>query len=348
MINVFQPKIPSPKIGASQQIIKPSFSITITDFLRAQFTKIPRLKLVNLPKSTVLITGGNAGLGLEATREILLSKPERLILAVRDIEKGNVAKKELQNGMTSSTQIDVHKLDHSSFRSVQNFVKGLEGQRVDIAILKAGTWNTKFTTTTDGYEGNLQVNTLAPALLSLLLFPNLRVAAASPRPAHAPQPHLSIVSSGLHEMAKFPEKDLPQGEILAALSDATRYTQSDRYPVTKAISLLCTKELAKKVASSEVIINAPTPGFCKTGLMSQNSGIMGFFVKLSMMLVSRSAPDGARCLVDAAVSGPRETHGRYLSETEQGGELGKKLWEEIMDVFAREELAVQSSLSSNA
>ncbi|KAF7888169.1 uncharacterized protein EAF02_002710 [Botrytis sinoallii] len=284
------------------------------DFLRAQFTKIPKLKLVNLSKSTVLITGANAGLGLEAAREILLSKPERLILAVRDIEKGNVAKKELQNGKTSNTQIDVHKLDHSSFRSVQNFVKGLEGQRVDIAILNAGTWNTKFTTTTDRYEGNLQVNALAPALISLLLLPNLRAAASSTRPFDAPQPHLSIVSSGLHEMAKFPEKDLPQGEILAALNDANRYTQSDRYPVTKAISLLWAKELANKVASSEVIINAPTPGFCKTGLMSPTSGIMGLIVKLSMILVGRSAPDGARCLVDAAVSGPRETHGRYLSE----------------------------------
>ncbi|EMR85851.1 hypothetical protein ACHAPC_007627 [Botrytis cinerea] len=329
------------------------------DFLRAQFTKIPKLKPVNLSKSTVLITGANAGLGLEAAHEILLSKPERLILAVRDIEKGDVAKRELQNRTTSSTQIDVHKLDHSSFRSVQNFVKELEGQRVDIAILNAGTWNTHFTTTTDGYEGNLQVNTLAPALLSLLLLPNLRAAASSPRPADAPQPHLSIVSSGLHEMAKFPEKDLPQGEILAALNDATRYTQSDRYPVTKAISLLWTKELSKRIPSSEIIINAPTPGFCKTGLMSQTSGIMGLIVKLAFLSVGRSAQDGSRCLVDAAVSGPLETHGRYLSEmkikleselvrSEQGEELGKKLWKEIMDVFARGGLAVQGSLPDNA
>ncbi|TGO65480.1 hypothetical protein BCON_0002g00640 [Botryotinia convoluta] len=322
----------SPTIGSSQQIIKPSFSSFIMDFLRAQFTNIPKLKLVNISKSTVLITGANAGLRLEAAREVLLSKPERLILAVRDIEKGNIARKELQNGMTSSTQIDVHN--------------------------SIGTWNTLFTTT-DGYEGNLQVKTLAPALLSLLLLPNLRVAASSTRPADAPQPHLSIVSSGLHEMASFPEKNLLQGEILAALNDANRYTQSDRYPVTKAISLLWTKELAKKVASSEVIINAPTPGFCKTGLMSQTSGIMGLIVKLSMILVGRSAPDGARCLVDAAVSGPRETHGRYLSEmqvkleselvrSEQGAELGKKLLEEIMDVFARKGLDVQNSTSGNA
>ncbi|TGO35797.1 hypothetical protein BHYA_0146g00220 [Botrytis hyacinthi] len=91
------------------------------DFLKIHFTKIPKLKLVNLSKSTVLITGTNSGLGLEAAREILLSKPEHLILAMRNTKNGNAAKKELQNGMTSSTQIDVHELDHWSFRSVQNF-----------------------------------------------------------------------------------------------------------------------------------------------------------------------------------------------------------------------------------
>ncbi|KAF7943658.1 uncharacterized protein EAE97_005729 [Botrytis byssoidea] len=108
------------------------------DFLKAQFTKISKLKLVNLSKSTLFITGADSGLGLESAREILLSKPERLILAVRDIKKGNVTNKELQNEMMLSIQIDVHKLDRSSFLPVQNFVKGLEGQRIDIAILNAG------------------------------------------------------------------------------------------------------------------------------------------------------------------------------------------------------------------
>lgn len=109
------------------------------DFLRSQFTKIPKLAPVNLSKSTVLITGANAGLGLEAAKEILLSKPERLILAVRNLERGNAARKELERVKTStSTQIDVKILDYANFESVRTFAKELEGQTVDIAILNAG------------------------------------------------------------------------------------------------------------------------------------------------------------------------------------------------------------------
>lgn len=109
------------------------------DFLRSQFTKIPKLAPVNLSKSTVLITGANAGLGLEAAKEILLSKPERLILAVRNLERGNKARKELEHMKTStSTQIDVKILDYANFESVRTFAKELEGQTVDIAILNAG------------------------------------------------------------------------------------------------------------------------------------------------------------------------------------------------------------------
>ena len=126
----------------------------------------------------------------------------------------------------------------------------------------AGVWNTKFTTTVDGYESDLQVNYLGPALLSLLLLPNLRVAAAKPRPPNGPRPHLTVVASGLHEMAQFPQRRLLSGQVLAALNDQKQYMQKDRYPVTKLLSLLWTKSLASRVPSSEIIISAPAPGFC--------------------------------------------------------------------------------------
>jgi retinol dehydrogenase-12 len=327
------------------------------DFLKSQLTKIPLITPVNLSKSTVLITGANTGLGLEVAREIVRSKPERLILAVRNLEKGDIAKKDLDRAKSSGTRIEVHKLDQSSFDSIQAFAKELDGERIDIAILNAGVWNTKFITTPDGHESDLQVNALGPALLSLLLLPNLRAAAASPHPPGAPRPHMTIVSSGLHEMAKFPEKNLPRREILSALDDEKRYTQSDRYPVTKTINLLWTRALASKVPSSEIIINAPTPGFCKTGLMRHTSGVMNMIVKLAMVSVGRSAEDGARCLVDAAIVKKEETHGKYLSETklkpesqlvqsEEGQELQAKVWDEIMAVFAKKSIPVQASLAS--
>jgi len=108
------------------------------DAIRAQRTKIPPVTPVNLTSSTVLITGANAGLGLEAAREVLPSKPKRLILAVRNMEKGNAAKIELEKAKDASTNIEVRKLDQSSFESVRSFVKDLKDEPVDIAILNAG------------------------------------------------------------------------------------------------------------------------------------------------------------------------------------------------------------------
>lgn len=218
-----------------------------------------------------------------------------------------------------------------------------------------GVWNTKFTTTADGYESDLQVNDLGPALLSLLLLPNLRAAATSPRASEAPRPHLTIVSSGLHEMAKFPERSLAKGEILAALNDEKKYKQQDRYPTTKLISLLWTRSLASKIPSSEIIINAPAPGFCKTGLTRNQSGVMGVILKIAEVLLGRSAEDGARCIVDAAIVKGEDTHGKFLSEakiapeselvrSKEGQELQEKIWDEVVDVFARKDIHVQANL----
>ena len=158
-------------------------------------------------------------------------------------------------------------------------------------------------------------------------------------------------------MAKFPERKLPVGQVLAALNDQNRYDPQDRYATTKVISLLWTKALASKVPSSQVIINAPTPGFCKTGLMSNTSGIMGFIVKLSMLLIGRSAEDGARCLVHSALVTGDGTHGKYLSEmtvkpeselvrSQEGQQLETKMWDEIVEAFARKNIQVKQYLDT--
>ena len=108
------------------------------EFIRAQRTKIPQIVASNLSNKTVLITGSNAGLGFEAARAVLSHKPGRLILAVRDLEKGNVARAELEKSKAASTIIETRKLDQSSFSSVRAFVKELNGDRIDVALLNAG------------------------------------------------------------------------------------------------------------------------------------------------------------------------------------------------------------------
>ena len=108
------------------------------EFIKAQRTKIAQIKATNLSQKTVLITGSNAGLGFEAARAVVPHNPERLILAVRNIQKGEAAQRELNKIRSASTTIETRELDQSSFASVRAFVKGLDGQRIDIALLNAG------------------------------------------------------------------------------------------------------------------------------------------------------------------------------------------------------------------
>ena len=202
-----------------------------------------------------------------------------------------------------------------------------------------GVWNTEFILTPDGLESDLQVNTTAPALLSLLLLPNLRLASSSPTAPTSPA-HLTFVSSGLHENARFPERNAPDG-ILAALNDPKQYHQQDRYPTSKTIGLLWARELAQRIPGSQIVINSATPGFCKTSLSRNMHGVMAYAIKAAEMLLGRSAEDGARCLVDAVVMKGGDTHQRYLSEMQikpesklvrsaEGEKLQKKLWDETV------------------
>ncbi|KAF2108454.1 hypothetical protein BDV96DRAFT_605522 [Lophiotrema nucula] len=315
------------------------------EFFKAQFAKIPQIAPVNLSNCTVLITGANAGIGFETAREILKSKPKRLILAVRNLDRGKTAVSRLAKTKAASTEIDVRQLDQSSFTSVKAFADGLDGQNVDIAILNAGTWSFKWAQTTDGYENDLQVNVLSPALLSLLLLQNLR-SAASARAigSDSPKPHLSFVSSGLHAMAKFPERKLPKGDILATLNDETKYDGADRYATTKLIGLLWAKEFASLATSEQIVVNAPNPGFCKTSLLKDSSGAMKYMIKAFSVTMGRSPEDGAKCVVDAAIAKGDDSHGRYLSEAQlkseadiargEGAEqLQKTMWHEIVGIL---------------
>jgi retinol dehydrogenase-12 len=319
------------------------------DFIRAQCTKIPAVAPTNLSRRTVLITGATSGLGLETAREILKSNPARLILAVRSMERGNAAVSQLKDGNVTSTEFELRHLDQANFASIKAFTDGLANDRLDIAILSAGVWNFGYKATSDGYESDLQVNVLAPALLSLLLLPNLRRQAAA-EPSSSPfTPRLTFVSSALHAQAKFPERNLPAGQVVAALNDPSKYDGFDRYSTTKLLGLFWAKQLAavQDAREERVTINAVNPGFCKTGILGNAQGAMKYVMKLSTAMLGRSPEDGARCIVDAAMVKGHDSHGRYLSEAKiaeeapvlcgaEGKDLQRRIWEEVLMVLKKE------------
>lgn len=120
----------------------------------------PALPLTSLDLTgrTVVVTGSNVGLGLEATKHFYDMNPSRLILAVRSVEKGEAAKNAiLKAGKNSKgTKVDVWRLDLNSFESTKAFAKKANDEldRLDVFLANAGISTRQWTTTKDGWESS--------------------------------------------------------------------------------------------------------------------------------------------------------------------------------------------------
>ena len=124
--------------------------------------------------STVLITGTNRGIGLEFTKQYL-ARGDRVIATCRDA----AAATELSRLQDSNENLEVRQLDVASDASMQEFVKQLNGEAIDIFINNAGVYgpaNVGFgEVDAQAWASVLHVNSIAPLILSQLLMPNLHL-----------------------------------------------------------------------------------------------------------------------------------------------------------------------------
>jgi NAD(P)-dependent dehydrogenase (short-subunit alcohol dehydrogenase family) len=144
----------------------------------------PQPKVTSLPPNsdlhgkTALITGATAGIGLETARQLLKLHVSHLVLAVRNVSKGESCKRELQR-LNIHAKITVLELDMDSYKSVQSFAKvlQLEVPSVNILLLNAGIGLLKLERSPSGHERVTQVNYLSNALLVAELLPYLEASA---------------------------------------------------------------------------------------------------------------------------------------------------------------------------
>ncbi|KAI0972453.1 NAD(P)-binding protein [Xylaria arbuscula] len=296
----------------------------------------PLPQSVQLHGQTVLVTGANAGLGLEACKELAAHGAARIILGVRSTQKGEGAKQEI---LAQYPDIDIHvwELDHEVFDSVRNFAsKAAALDRLDIAILNAGVKNLEFTQSKTKHESNVQVNHLGTALLSLLLLGPLKATAT----ATSSKTRLTIVSSENHFWVKFNEVNAPN--TLECMDTKESFGSGmDRYNATKLLNVLWMRELSTR-AGDNVIINAVNPGFCQSSLhRTDPSG--SSFVKL----IGWTASQGGHCLTDAATQHLSDGHGAYISEqtvkspspfvlSAEGKAAQTKIWTETIQLLREE------------
>jgi retinol dehydrogenase 12 len=296
---------------------------------------------------TIIVTGANVGLGLEAARHFTRLNAAKVILAVRNVEKGNAAKKSIEESTGRKDHVvEVWSLDLSNYDSVKAFAKkASELPRLDVLVENAGIATDKYETFEDN-ESTITVNVISTFLLAFLLLPKLRETGQkfnnTPRP-----PHLVIVSSEVHYFSAFPEKDVPAGKILETLNDKSTANMVDRYNVSKLLEVFFVRELASRSpppsqngkGKGGVIISFLNPGLCHSEL-GRNAGWGLYFMKLAL---ARTTEYGSRTLVHASQAG-EESHGQYMNncavgevaplvrkdKAEEGGKVQRKVWEEVV------------------
>jgi len=216
---------------------------------------------------TVVITGSNSGIGLNAARE-LARAGARVVMAVRNTEKGDQAAASLQG------RVEVRKLDLADLSSVRSFASEYEGD-IDLLINNAGVMAVPESRTADGFEMQIGTNHLGHFALTNLLLPQIR-------------DRVVTIASGAHRMGKIDLDDLNW--------ENRRYDRWRAYGQAKLANLLFTLELQRRLdeAGSDVRAVAAHPGWSATNLQSHTgSRLQNGFMAIGNKLWAQSDEHGA-------------------------------------------------------
>ena len=171
---------------------------------------------------TIIVTGANVGLGLEAARHFTRLNAEKVVLGVRNLEKGEAAKKSIEESTKRKGVVEVWQLDLTSYESTKHFVKKAESlKRLDTVVENAGIATNEYRVAEDN-EATITTNVVSTYLLGLMILPKLRETGTK----FNITPHLVIVSSEVHARTSLPERSSPN--IFKTLNDKETANMADR------------------------------------------------------------------------------------------------------------------------
>ncbi|KPI93513.1 Retinol dehydrogenase 13 [Papilio xuthus] len=284
---------------------------------------------------TAIITGSNTGIGKETALDFY-KRGARVILACRSLERGEEAKKEIEEKCKDLPEIGtlvLEKCDLSSLKSVRDFSqKVLDTEpHVNILVNNAGVMMCPKGETEDGFETQFGTNHLGHFLLTMLLLPRIRNSVPA---------RIVTVSSKAHTRYGINFDDLNYKK--------RPYSAMEAYSQSKLANVLFSRELAAKFKEHNIEgVNTYSlhPGVIKTelGRHMNDTLFRGARTLFGILLgpFMKSAELGAQttiyCSVDEKCA--NET-GLYYSDcvatpphhNALNDEHAKKLWDISMDL----------------
>ncbi|EFX06668.1 short chain dehydrogenase reductase [Grosmannia clavigera kw1407] len=284
---------------------------------------------ISLAGQTIIVTGGNSGVGFEAARQFLVLGAARLIITSRSASRGATAvaalkadpEVQLANG---KAVIEAYELELADYRSGQRFVDRVRAEvpELDVLLANAGQFVTRrenVQSAAGGHERNMQVNCYTHLLICLELLP-LLVATARARGVQGRPARITFTGSATHVLQETLTNDpvrFDAGEtVIGHFDDPTHFSRLNRYADTKLCINAHVRKLAALTDSPDlVIVNNVCPGLLHaTHLDDSLPFYLRYPTALARLVAGRSVQQGARTLVYAAVVGGPETNGTFLQQ----------------------------------
>ena len=265
-----------------------------------------------LKDKVIVITGASDGIGAAAA-QLLKAQGAQVVIVGRSPEKT----KRIADLLHAPYYLaDFTRLDDA--RKLASDLKR-DFPRIDVLVNNAGGVMGERTLTTDGHEMTVQVNHLAPFLLTNLLLDTLIASRAS----------VIATSSFAHRMAgklDLDDFDMEHG-----------YKRSRAYGRAKLMNILFTRELHKRYNDKGISAAAFHPGTVRTSFSSEFGGSWNFLYSSFLKRLLIDPSKGADTMVWLAASEPGSDwqSGEYYhkrkvaraSKQSYDAKLANDLWE---------------------
>ncbi len=247
--------------------------------MRSKAPDVPRME-----GRTVVITGGNSGIG-KAAATALASAGARVVITARNGRRGAVARDDIA-AASGSDAVELSVFDLADLSSVRAGAADLLERcpRIDVLLNNAGLILSERALSADGYEATFATNHLGPFLLTELLLDRLKASAPS---------RIVNVASTAHTYAR-------RGMDFDDLMAERGYKAMEVYGRSKLANILFTTELADRLEGTGVTANSLHPGMVATGYArdGDTTGFMAWGIKVFAHLpISLRPEQGARTSV---------------------------------------------------
>ncbi|PYH79185.1 NAD(P)-binding protein [Aspergillus uvarum CBS 121591] len=263
--------------------------------LRATLTQIyppkPVFTEADIPAGSLqgrvyIVTGGNAGIGLELVK-ILYAGGGTIYIASRSKDKVEAAIKDItsQSSNAASTtrgKLKFLHLDLNDLKTVQAAAASFAEQESQLHVL----WNNAGTganavpvgqRTAQDFELFIGRHCIATLLFTQLLLPQLRAAAAAASPGDGGPTRVIWTSSGLAEAGS------PPNGIDWKVIDQGTNKSAQNYGASKAGTWFLSREFARRYKKDGIVSVCLNPGYLKTASFNGTPALVMFILNRVML-----------------------------------------------------------------